>query len=338
MLNQRETETDAVDLFAGCGGFTESAEEAEIEVGWAANHNEMAVEYHAANYPRAIHVCQDLEQANFHDTPSHWLLLASPACQGNSKASTRGGTGKRGSAPKHDADRATAWAVITCAEVHRPELVIVENVIQICDWVLFAAWCQAWEALGYQIHKVVLDAADFGVPQNRIRVFLVMSRTPLPSLYNMIDAHRVAHVGASSFVDVEGGDGWESVWSKPSGVRARIAKARRKIPKGPFLTQHTTGHPGRSLARPIGTITTKHQWAIVKRSRHGDVMRMLNGREHALAQTFRPDFMIPDEVSHAVRLVGNAVPPKLGSVVIRSVLEASGRVLVPGEGWKYVAA
>ena len=55
----------AIDLFAGGGGFTEGAEQAGCEVVLAANHWPAAVATHAANHPRAKHVCQDLQQADW---------------------------------------------------------------------------------------------------------------------------------------------------------------------------------------------------------------------------------------------------------------------------------
>lgn len=314
----------AVDLFAGGGGFTEAAELADLRVAWAANHCPVAVRWHTANHPSVAHSCQDLQQADFRTIPRHGVLLASPACQGHSQAASAVGVGNRGSTPAHDAARATAWAVLTCAEVHRPDLVIVENVLRLRAWILWPAWCAAWDALGYHRRELVLDAADFGTPQNRVRLFVVLSRSStLDSLHNVVDRNRTPTLPASSVVDVDGGDGWHLVTDKPAGVQARVRKARRRLPRGPFLTQHVTGHPGRELDRPIGTITTKHQWAIVRPTRRGDEVRMLNAREHACGQGFRRSYRLPDETTHAVRLVGNAVPPELGRVVIASAREAA---------------
>ena len=76
----------AIDLFAGAGGFSTGAAMAGAEVVWAANHWPLAVEYHTANHPSAAHICQDLHQANWANVPGHDLLLASPCCQGHSKA------------------------------------------------------------------------------------------------------------------------------------------------------------------------------------------------------------------------------------------------------------
>src|SRR5690606_1820774 len=153
----------AVDLFAGAGGFTEGARRAGVRVLWAANHWPAAVAVHAENHPEVAHSCQDLQQADFTAVPAHDILLASPSCQGHSRAR---GTDK----PRHAAARATAWAVVTAAELHRPRVAVVENVREWADWCLWPAWCQAMAALGYTLAPHVLNSADYGVPQERWRL------------------------------------------------------------------------------------------------------------------------------------------------------------------------
>src|ERR1700722_5605326 len=117
--NSTTSSVTAVDLFAGAGGFTEGARQAGVNVLWAANHWPLAVQYHSLNHEGSEHVCQDLHQADWRKVPGHDLLLASPCCQGHSPA-----RGK--DRPHHDVQRSTAWAVVSCAEYHRPKAVIVE--------------------------------------------------------------------------------------------------------------------------------------------------------------------------------------------------------------------
>lgn len=76
----------AIDLFAGAGGFSTGATMAGVHVVWAANHWPAAVQVHANNHPDTLHVCQDLQQADWSLVPAHDLLMASPACQGHSRA------------------------------------------------------------------------------------------------------------------------------------------------------------------------------------------------------------------------------------------------------------
>ena len=67
---------NAIDLFAGAGGFSTGAVLAGCQVLWAANHWPIAVEWHTTNHPGTVHACQDLQQADFRDAPAHDILLA----------------------------------------------------------------------------------------------------------------------------------------------------------------------------------------------------------------------------------------------------------------------
>lgn len=121
-----------IDLFAGLGGSSTGARMAGVDIVWAGNHWQKAVEIHAMNHPGAQHVCQDLHQANWEKVPKHDIMFASPCCQGHSKA-----RGRKAGNPQHDASRSTAWAVVAAAEFHTPEFVIVENVKEFLLWALY---------------------------------------------------------------------------------------------------------------------------------------------------------------------------------------------------------
>lgn len=111
---------NTIDLFSGAGGFSTGASLAGCNVVWAGNHWPEAVEWHARNHPGVQHVTQDLHQADWSAVPDHDLMLASPCCQGHSRA-----RGKNAGNPQHDASRSTAWAVVSAAEYHRPPMVLV---------------------------------------------------------------------------------------------------------------------------------------------------------------------------------------------------------------------
>ena len=290
----------AIDLFAGAGGFSTGATLAGCEVVWAANHWPDAVEWHAANHPSAQHVCQDLHQARWELVPNHDLMLASPCCQGHSKA-----RGKAHGNPQHDASRSTAWAVVSAAEFHRPEFILVENVPEFLDWQLYRPWELAMQALGYSVAPHVIDAADHGAPQNRVRMFLVLARSRAPLILNLQPQQ---HIPARSFIDF-GSDGW-SLIEKPgrsSATLRRVANGRSQFGDRFIMPYYGNGSglTGRSLDRPIGTITTRDRWAVVD----GDRMRMLNRFECRDAMSFPADYKLPNNHRLAVHLLGNAVCP-----------------------------
>lgn len=302
----------AVDLFAGAGGFSTGARMAGARVLWAANHWPLAVQWHAANHPDTAHACQDLQQADFTAVPDHDILLASPSCQGHSPA-----RGK--DKPHHDAQRATAWAVVTACEVKRPPVAIVENVPAMARWVLYPAWCAAMNALGYALAPMVLDAADSGVPQHRLRLFIVATRSRHPLELRL---PRRQHRPAAQVIDLGAGR-WSPV-DKPgrsAATLARIAAGRRRF-GSTFLAPYYgsgSGETGRSLDRPIGTLTTKARWAVID----GDRMRMVLASEGRELMGFPAGYALPANEAQAWGLLGNAVAPQQGCDVIRAVREAA---------------
>lgn len=298
----------AIDLFAGAGGFSTGATMAGVQVVWAANHWPAAVQVHANNHPDTQHVCQDLQQADWSQVPAHDLLMASPACQGHSRA-----RGKERA--HHDAQRSTAWAVVSAAEFHRPEVVLVENVPEFSKWQLFPAWSAAMGALGYALAPMILDAADHGVAQHRRRLFVVATRSKHPV---ELALPRREHVGSAQIIDFEAGR-WSAInkVGRSLSTLSRITEGR-KAHGSRFLTAYYGNESGgRSLSRPVGTITTRDRWAVID----GDRMRMLSVDECRKAMAFPANYQLPTRAKDAMHMLGNAVVP----VVARDVIDALRR-------------
>lgn len=298
----------AADLFAGFGGFTLGAQRAGVDVVYAANHWPVAVDVHKRNHPLTEHACQDLHQADFTALPRFDLLIASPACQGNSPAS------QPRRRAKHDADRSSAWAVVACADATSPRAIIVENVPRMRGWRLYQQWLAALRALGYHVAEHELDASRCGVPQRRRRMFVTATRRPI----RPITDPGLAELPFAECLD-EMAAGWRLVRHAPPASRARIEAGRARFGRRRFLSQSVTGHRGTSLDGPINTITTKNQWRLVD----GDTYRVITERELARGQAFPNTFTWPDLPRNvAIKGIGNAVPPPMAEHVIRAVAEA----------------
>lgn len=301
----------AIDLFSGAGGFSTGATMAGCEVVWAANHWPAAVQVHANNHPETIHVCQDLQQADWTQVPEHDLLLASPACQGHSRA-----RGKE--RPHHDAQRATAWAVVSAVECHRPQAFIVENVPEfVTSWVLFPAWCSAMTALGYALAPHLVDAADHGVPQHRRRIFIVGTKSKHPC---ELDLPKRAHVAAETIIDFDAGN-WSPIRRKGRSYRTleRVDSGRKAFGHRFLTAYYGNERGGRCLSRPLGALTTRDRYAVID----GDRMRMLTVQENRLAMGFPDDYQLPASHKDAVMMLGNAVVPVVASDVITALRAAA---------------
>ena len=289
------------DLFAGIGGQSTGAVMAGHEVVYAANHWPLAVEYHALNHPETMHSCQDLQQADFSQLPDYDVLLASPCCQGHSNA--------RGKETKsHDTSRSTAWAVVAAVEAGDPAFFVVENTPEFMEWILYPAWADALNRLGYTLSPHIIDAADHGVAQNRVRMFLVGSRSRSPLKLNI---PKQPQVTARQIINLS--DGKWSLIEKSGRSQAtlnRIARGRAQLKTDTFLIPYYgsgSGLTGRSLDRPIGTITTRDRWAVIR----GDCMRMLTVAENRDFMSFPETTVLPKTKRLATHLLGNAVCPEL---------------------------
>lgn len=307
--------TTAIDLFAGLGGWTCAAEQAGVRVLWAANHSERAVHYHKLNHPSAEHACQDLQQADFRAAPRHDVLLASPSCTGHTRA-----RGK--DEPHHDAARATAWAVVTCAEVHRPPLVLVENVPEFLAWVLYPAWEAAMKALGYAVAPHILDAADHGVAQHRTRAFIICtrSRAPLTLTFETephIAAETVIHWDRYEWADIARAH--RSPWTLRQVEHGRsLGLTRFVLPYFKAARQGKTPSV-REVSRPLGALTTHDRYGIVD----GEKMRMLHYREACVVMGFPASTILPMDQRAAMHLLGNAIVPNVGRKVLLAALAAA---------------
>ena len=300
--------TRAIDLFAGAGGFTEGATNAGVDVVWSANHWQLAVDVHAANHPNTVHSCQDLQQADFTRLPEFDILLASPACQGHSAA-----RGK--DRPQHDAMRATAWAIIACVEANMPSRILVENVPAFANWALYPTWKQALETYGYTVREQILNAADFGVPQDRHRMIVSAS---LDGPLQLTDPG-TPHASLGSCLD------WDSArWSpihKPGRAQAtvqQIEAAKAKHAARFAIVYNGSRNHGRSLDRPSPTVMTVDSLALVDVEK--DAMRMLTVDEYRRVMSFRDDYKLASTKANSVKLLGNAVPPLMAENLVHQAV------------------
>lgn len=185
----------ATDMFCGAGGSSLGASGAGVELVMAANHWEVAIDVHQANFPNAAHDLADISGVDPRRWPRTDILIASPECVNHSQA--RGVSRRRQDPTLWDApdpaaerSRATMWDVVRFAEQMIYAAVIVENVVEVTRWVLFPSWLQAMKDLGYEHAILSHNAMHFGIPQSRDRVYMVFWRPGLrPNLELELPAH-----------------------------------------------------------------------------------------------------------------------------------------------------
>lgn len=304
------------DLFSGFGGFSEGAELAGLTTGYGANHWLPACNTFRANHPEAQVIQQDLSEADWSQFPQVPIMVAGPSCQGFTHA--RGRDRKH-----HDRLRNTMWAVTNALECLEPEIVIVENVPEVQNWTLYPAWVETLRLLGYATETHVIDSADYGAPQHRVRWFCVGAKASKPmELARNLDRLKTPHQSVRDSID------WDfprwSLVNKPGRspkLLAQVNRARRDLGTRRFLVPYYgsgSGLTGRSLDRPCGTIVAQDIWAVVD----GDRMRMLQPHEAQRIMGFPQDFKAMGTRREQMRGFGNAVCPPVAKALVESILAA----------------
>lgn len=170
------------DQFCGAGGSSIGAIGAGAELRMAINHWRLAIDTHSTNFPGADHDCVDIQACDPKRYPSTDVLITSPECTNHSLAKGRKKQQQPdlwGNIPDPAAvrSRMTMFSVCDFAEVHRYNAIVVENVVDAREWVMWPAWLHAMELLGYD-HKCVYLNSMFAhpTPQSRDRMYVVFWR------------------------------------------------------------------------------------------------------------------------------------------------------------------
>ena len=291
-----------VDLFAGGGGASEGI---RLALGRcpdvAINHDAAAIAMHEANHPSTLHLREDIRTvsptATVQGRPVA-LLWASPDCKHFSRA--------KGGKPREKAIRSLAWAVVDWAREVRPAVICLENVSEFQTWgplledgrvdparagETFREFVKALSDLGYAVDWRVLNAADFGAPTSRKRLFLIARCDGFPLTWPT-PSHgpgRIPYRTAAECID------WSipvpSIFvERPVGITdlqefqvtagrrckplaektmARIAKGIQRFvfdaPR-PFIVSHYGQSVGQSIDDPLPTVTAGgmgHQSLVV---------------------------------------------------------------------------
>jgi DNA (cytosine-5)-methyltransferase 1 len=157
------------------------------------------------------------------------------------------------------------------------------------------------------------------VPQERERLFLVCTRSRAPL---QLTLPKRPHVPVNEVLD------WNAPKWTPIEKPGRSVNTLRRVASGrarfgdrfvaPFYSSGS-GLTGRSIHRPLGTITTRDRWMVVD----GNRMRMLSVPETKAVMGFRADYLLPKAKHEAKYLLGNAVCPPVPTDLLTAIKAAA---------------
>ncbi|MDY3946375.1 MAG: DNA cytosine methyltransferase [Ezakiella sp.] len=164
----------SIDLFAGIGGIRLGFDQAfgeDIDTIFVCEWDSKAQETYKANFGKDTNISGDITKIDEKDIPSHDILLAGFPCQAFSLAGQRKGF--------EDARGTLFFDVARIVKYHKPKVVFAENVKNLLNHDkgrTFKVIKRILEELGYVVFFKVLNSKDFGVPQNRERIYIVAFR------------------------------------------------------------------------------------------------------------------------------------------------------------------
>ena len=299
-----------VDLYCGAGFGASGAVKGGGVPLLAVDSWDLAAETYQQNFPFADVVCAPVESLDPSMMASRYkpdVLLTSPECTSHSIA--------RGSKPGCERSRETMINVLPWIDAMDSRWVIVENVRRVRQWHRHEEFIREFESRGYTVSELFLNAADFGVPQSRKRMFLIGDRegTKVSNDHVRERCRRKTRT-ARSIID------WSSRYKSrplysPRRAKATIERAERGISvlgKGVdfIIVYYGSDYAGgwQHLDSPLRTVTTLDRFGLITWESGEPMLRMLQPRElikamgapttHKVNQGTRRD---------KIRLCGNGV-------------------------------
>lgn len=335
-----------VDCFAGAGGLSLGLHAAGLAPVFAFDLDRDACATYERNSLGPIE-CTDFSKvtvdsvctATGREPGDFALVCGGPPCQGFS-------TQRRGERTDARNDLVTGFAELATAL--RPQAILLENVPGLLGVRgkshLRRAFAQ-FELAGYEYDYRVLNAADFGVPQVRMRAFVVAWD---PTRCSPITLPKAAAGAAWRTVRDAIGDMPEPAInpdqaSLPNHVLVKMSSLNIQrisfVPEGggrldvPLELQlpchrHANGHRHLDVYgrmrwdAPAPTITAMFDNFTRGRFAHPSEDRSITGREGARLQTFPDSYQFLGDKKSVARQIGNAVPPSLATELGKAILTA----------------
>ena len=285
-----------IDLFAGIGGIRLAFEKQGGECVFSSEWDKFSQITYKENFGEIP--SGDITAIHERDIPNHDILLAGFPCQPFSHAGL-----KRG----FDDIRGTLFFDIArILKEKRPKMVLLENVKGFASHDkgnTFRVVCEVLESLGYEVNSQVLNARDFGVPQNRERIYIVG-----------IDRKRTLK---TPFVfpkppklKVELGDILEKRVDSKYTISDKLWKGHQRRLKEHRARGNGFGYSLFNSKSPYtSTISARYykDGSEILIEQSGKNPRKVTPREAARLQGFPDNFIIPVSDAQAYRQFGNSV-------------------------------
>jgi len=333
-----------LDLFSGAGGMSLGFEMANFDLICAVDHWQDALTSLKHNSPKTRTELLDLSDKaaieNLCESLSEIdVVVGGPPCQGFSIA------GKR---DPNDIRNRLYEGFVEAIRILKPRAFVMENVPSIAsptNMELFQDIVGDFEILGYSVSSQVLLASNFGVPQNRRRMFivgiagtssefrfpsggqaLISSRDAISDLPDsgVPDGSSYPKPPEGSFQEWARNDSRTLSNHQSTSHSAQTIEVISHVPDGgnyKSLPESLTGIRNVNIAwtrldskKPSFTIDTGHRHHF-----HYEFNRVPTARESARLQSFPDKFVFLGSKTSQLRQIGNAVPPLMAKAIAEAL-------------------
>ena len=323
-------------FFAGCGGLDLGFKQAGYDIVWANELDETIHETYQFNHPNTYLCKKDIRSLSADDIPNCDGFIGGPPCQAWSEGGKQLGLND---------DRGKLFLdYLRLIKEKHPKFFIIENVKGIVSdkhFNTFVHFLNILEGAGYLINYALMNAADYRIPQDRFRVFIVGFSKELNVSFNfpkpflepkitlrqaigdITDIPRAYH---EELVDMEYSN-WlnHDIYIGSFDAKFMARNRVRSWEEVSFTIQAQAKNcPLHPQAPPMKYVFS-NQRIFQKGKEH--LYRRFSVRECARIQTFPDKYrFFYKNVKDGYKMVGNAVPPRLAKFLalsIRKALEAS---------------
>ncbi len=324
----QSSEYKAIDLFCGAGGLSLGLHWAGWKVTVAVELDASAAATYRHNFPETFFLEKDIQEVSFADCKDIDLVAGGPPCQPFSVAGEQ--------LAENDPRDMVPEFVRVVGEV-RPKSFLMENVpglLTAKHKAYTSSVLQMFQSLDYDVRICVLNAADYGVPQFRERVFFLgLHKNTNASLFlpepeygvgrqkpyaTVREALKGTPADAPNSAKVTycknpvlRPSPWAGMLVNGGGRPINLDEPCQTIPA-------TAGGNRTHIVDEGGVLREYHHYLMDGgRPRVGEVegVRRLTARESARIQSFPDSFSFLGAKSSVYRQIGNAIPPLLAKVV-----------------------
>lgn len=326
---------DVVSFFAGCGGLDLGFEQSGFRVVWANEFEPHCRATYKLNHPDTEFVLGDICKIDPESIPDCDGFIGGPPCQSWSVGGKQRGL--------EDERGQLFLKYIELINAKKPKFFLIENVKGMLDDKfkdVFDDFVNRLECASYDVQWTLLDAVNYSIPQNRERVFFVGFRKdlgvsfsfPEPTSFEPITLEKaigdiiedpIPYSGCKSrdIITVNGKRSNHDVFVSKFGSFYYRGNRRRGWHQPSFTINATAEYAPLHPSSPKMMYYGHENWNFQKEKL--SEYRRLSVRECARIQTFPDSFIFEyEDIKDAYRMIGNAVPPRLGHVLAKAILAA----------------